>query len=104
MEPHGVPLRLAHAIPVQAEPRHGVVERSSQPVFPVVGDDGRLVGYCFKTDIVSPPKPQLVLVDHNELTQAVAVAEEAEIVEVLDHHRLGGGLRSTQPIRFINQG
>ncbi|MFM7183977.1 MAG: putative manganese-dependent inorganic diphosphatase [Planctomycetota bacterium] len=81
----------------------GVVERSSQPVFPVVGDDGRLVGYCFKTDIVSPPKPQLVLVDHNELTQAVAGAEEAEIVEVLDHHRLGGGLRSTQPIRFINE-
>ena len=81
----------------------GVVERSSQPVFPVVGDDGRLVGYCFKTDIVNPPKPQLVLVDHNELGQAVAGAEDAEIVEVLDHHRLGGGLKSTQPIRFINE-
>jgi manganese-dependent inorganic pyrophosphatase len=80
-----------------------VVERSSQPVFPVLGDDGRLVGYCFKTDIVNPPKPQLVLVDHNELTQAVAGAEDAEIVEVLDHHRLGGGLKSTQPIRFINE-
>jgi len=80
-----------------------VVERSSQPVFPVIDDDGRLVGYCFKTDIVNPPKPQLVLVDHNELTQAVAGAEDAEIVEVLDHHRLGGGLKSTQPIRFINE-
>ncbi len=80
-----------------------VVERSSQPVFPVLGDDGRLVGYCFKTDIINPPKQQLVLVDHNELTQAVAGAEDAEIVEVLDHHRLGGGLKSTQPIRFINE-
>jgi manganese-dependent inorganic pyrophosphatase len=81
----------------------GIVERSSQPVFPVVGDDGRLVGYCFKTDVINPPKPQLVLVDHNELAQAVAGAEDAEIVEVLDHHRLGGGLKSTQPIRFINE-
>ncbi|MEX0670105.1 MAG: putative manganese-dependent inorganic diphosphatase [Pirellulales bacterium] len=81
----------------------GIVERSSQPVFPVVEDDGRLLGYSFKTDIINPPKPRLVLVDHNELAQAVSGAEDAEIVEVLDHHRLGGGLKSTQPIRFINE-
>jgi manganese-dependent inorganic pyrophosphatase len=80
-----------------------LVERSTQPVFPVVGDDGTLVGLAFKTDLISPPRPQLVLVDHNELGQAVAGADEAEIVEVLDHHRLGGGLKSTQPIRFINE-
>jgi len=80
-----------------------VVERSSQPVFPVVGDDGRLVGYSFKSDIINPPRPRLVLVDHNELAQAVSGADDAEIVEVLDHHRLGGGLKSTQPIRFINE-
>jgi manganese-dependent inorganic pyrophosphatase len=80
-----------------------IVERSTQPVFPVVGDDGTLVGLAFKTDLINPPKPQLVLVDHNELGQAVAGADEAEIVEVLDHHRLGGGLKSTQPIRFINE-
>jgi len=80
-----------------------LVERSAQPVFPVVGDDGRLVGLAFKSDIINPPRPQLVLVDHNELAQAVAGAEEAEIVEVLDHHRLGGGLKSTQPIRFVNE-
>ena len=81
----------------------GLVERSAQPVFPVVGDDGGLVGLAFKTDVINPPKPQLVLVDHNELAQAVPGAEEAEIVEVLDHHRLGGGLKSTQPIRFVNE-
>jgi manganese-dependent inorganic pyrophosphatase len=80
-----------------------LVERSAQPVFPVVGDDGRLVGLAFKSDIINPPRPQLALVDHNELAQAVAGAEEAEIVEVLDHHRLGGGLKSTQPIRFVNE-
>ncbi|GDX96897.1 manganese-dependent inorganic pyrophosphatase [Planctomycetia bacterium] len=80
-----------------------LAERSAQPVFPVVGDDGRLVGLAFKSDLISPPRPRLVLVDHNELGQAVAGADEAEIVEVLDHHRLGGGLKSTQPIRFINE-
>jgi manganese-dependent inorganic pyrophosphatase len=80
-----------------------LVERSTQPIFPVIADDGRLIGISFKSDLINPPKPQLVLVDHNELGQAVAGADEAEIVEVLDHHRLGGGLRSTQPIRFINE-
>ena len=80
-----------------------LAERSSQPVFPVVGDDGRLVGLAFKSDLVNPPRQKLVLVDHNELAQAVSGAEDAEIVEVLDHHRLGGGLKSTQPIRFVNE-
>jgi manganese-dependent inorganic pyrophosphatase len=78
-----------------------LVERATQPVFPVVGDDGRLVGLAFKSDVINPPRPKLVLVDHNELDQAVPGADEAEIVEVLDHHRLGGGLKSTQPIRFV---
>ena len=81
----------------------GIVERSPQPVFPVVGDDGLLAGISFKSDVINPPRPRLVLVDHNELTQAVAGVEEAEIVEVLDHHRLGGDLKSTQPIRFVNE-
>ncbi|MFM7520686.1 MAG: putative manganese-dependent inorganic diphosphatase [Planctomycetota bacterium] len=80
-----------------------IVERSQQPVFPVVEDDGRLVGLAFKSDVINPPKQQLVLVDHNELAQAVAGAEDADIVEVLDHHRLGGGLKSAQPIRFVNE-
>jgi manganese-dependent inorganic pyrophosphatase len=79
------------------------VERSNQPVFPVVGDDGLLAGISFKSDVINPPRPRLVLVDHNELTQAVTGADEAEIVEVLDHHRLGGGLTSAQPIRFVNE-
>ena len=80
-----------------------LVERSTQPVFPVTDDDGSLVGLSFKSDLVNPPRPRLVLVDHNELAHAVSGAEDAEIVEVLDHHRLGGGLKSTQPIRFINE-
>ncbi|MEQ1830651.1 MAG: putative manganese-dependent inorganic diphosphatase [Pirellula sp.] len=80
-----------------------IVERSSEPIFPVVNDSGTLVGVLSKSDLVNPPKPKLILVDHNELSQAVNGAEQAEILEVLDHHRLGGGLKSTQPIRFINE-
>jgi len=73
--------------------------RSPQAVFPVL-EDGELVGVLSKSDLVNPPVPELVLVDHNELGQAVPGAEEATIVEVLDHHRLGGSLKSTEPIRL----
>lgn len=79
------------------------VERSTDPIFPVLDDEQRLVGVLSKSDLLSPPKPRLILVDHNELSQAVEGAEDAEILEVLDHHRLGGGLKSAQPIRFINE-
>jgi manganese-dependent inorganic pyrophosphatase len=45
----------------------------------------------------------LVLVDHNELSQAVPGAADANILEVIDHHRLSGNLVSREPIRFINE-
>jgi manganese-dependent inorganic pyrophosphatase len=73
--------------------------RSNQAVFPVV-DGAKLVGMLSKSDLLNPPKMDLVLVDHNEMSQAVQGAEEANILEVLDHHRLGGSLRSSNPIRM----
>lgn len=75
-------------------------DRASQPMFPVVDDEGQLIGVVSKTELINPPKPRIVLVDHNEITQAVDGAEESEILEVLDHHRLGGSLKTTQPIRL----
>jgi manganese-dependent inorganic pyrophosphatase len=80
-----------------------IVERTSQSLYPVVDDDGNMAGVLSKSDLVNAARTKLILVDHNELSQAVQGAEEAEILEVLDHHRLGGGLKSTQPIRFVNQ-
>lgn len=80
-----------------------LVDRLSQRLFPVIDDSGDLMGVIARGDLVNPPKPKIVLVDHNELGQAVQGAEDAEIIEVLDHHRLGGGLKSTEPIRFVNE-
>lgn len=80
-----------------------LLERSQQKLFPVLDDQGRLFGVLSKSDLINPPKTQLILVDHNELAQAVLGAEESDIVEVLDHHRLGGSLKSDQPIRFVNE-
>ncbi len=81
------------------EAARGQVVRSHQTIFPVV-DGGRLIGVLSKSDLVNPPKAEIVLVDHNELSQAVQGAEDADIIEVLDHHRLGGSLKSSHPIRF----
>jgi len=67
--------------------------------FWVLDEAGRYVGICRQRDLLNPPRLKLVLVDHNEAQQAVASLEEAELLEILDHHRLGNP--STRlPIRF----
>jgi manganese-dependent inorganic pyrophosphatase len=68
----------------------------------VTNDDGVLTGILTKSDIFKPVQTRLVLVDHNELTQAVPGAEEVTIAEIIDHHRLGS-LHTAQPILFINE-
>ncbi|MGH7957280.1 MAG: DHHA2 domain-containing protein, partial [Opitutaceae bacterium] len=68
----------------------------------VTNDDGVLIGILTKSDIFKPVQTRLVLVDHNELTQAVPGAEEVTITEIIDHHRLGS-LHTAQPILFINE-
>lgn len=80
------------------------VQDSHQPLFPVIDEEtGRLEGVFSKSDLVEVPRTRLVLVDHNEFSQAVAGADEADILEVLDHHRLSGNLRTKEPVRFINE-
>ncbi len=75
-----------------------------QVLFPVCDPETkRLVGVFSRADLVNPERPRLILVDHNEFSQAVTGAEEARIVEVLDHHRLSGNLITKEPIQFINK-
>lgn len=78
------------------------VAMSSQFAFPVLGGDGCLVGILSKSDLLKPVPRQLILVDHNELSQAVHGADEIPIVEILDHHRIGVA-PTHQPILFMNR-
>jgi manganese-dependent inorganic pyrophosphatase len=70
--------------------------------FPVTDAEGRTVGVLSKADFLKPVDRKLILVDHNELSQAVQGAEEVEILEIIDHHRLGS-LTTQQPILFRNE-
>lgn len=67
--------------------------------FWVVDEDGQYVGVCRQRDVLNPPRLKVVLVDHNEARQALANLEEADLLEILDHHRLGNPSTHT-PIRF----
>lgn len=73
--------------------------RTDHDEFLVVDSAGKYVGLCRKSALLSPPRRLVVMVDHNELAQAVPGLEEAEIVEVLDHHRLSSPPTSV-PIRI----
>jgi manganese-dependent inorganic pyrophosphatase len=64
-----------------------------------VDEAGQYQGICRQRDLLNPPRVKVILVDHNEAQQAVASLEEAELVEILDHHRLGNPSTHT-PIRF----
>jgi manganese-dependent inorganic pyrophosphatase len=75
---------------------------SNFTAFPVTDDDGRTVGVLSKTDFLKRVDRKLILVDHNELSQAVSGADEVEILEIIDHHRLGA-LTTQQPILFRNE-
>lgn len=75
-----------------------------QVLFPVCDPEtNRLIGVFSRADLVNPERPRLILVDHNEFSQAVTGADEADIIEVLDHHRLSGNLVTKEPIQFINK-
>jgi manganese-dependent inorganic pyrophosphatase len=70
-------------------------------IFPIVDSVGTLLGVLSKSDFIKPPSRRLILVDHNELSQAVPGADKVPIVEILDHHRIGG-FASESPIHFWN--
>ncbi|MFC1996373.1 DHHA2 domain-containing protein [Chloroflexota bacterium] len=75
------------------------VFREERNYFIVVDDEGHYAGVCRQRDLISPPRLQVVLVDHNESEQSIGSLEEAELIEILDHHRLGNP-STRMPIRF----
>jgi manganese-dependent inorganic pyrophosphatase len=65
----------------------------------VVDENGNYAGIAHQREVLNPPRLKIILVDHNEPRQAIAALEEAELLEILDHHRLGNPY-THQPIRF----
>lgn len=65
----------------------------------VLDESGLYCGIARQRDLLNPPRLKIILVDHNEPSQAIAALEEAELLEILDHHRLGNPHTHT-PIRF----
>lgn len=70
--------------------------------FPVLDGDSKYVGVISRRNFLNLQRKQLVLVDHNEKTQCVDGIEQAEVLEIIDHHRVGS-LETTGPVYFRNQ-
>ncbi|MGE5390611.1 MAG: putative manganese-dependent inorganic diphosphatase [Deltaproteobacteria bacterium] len=70
--------------------------------YPVVDEKNRFLGLISRYNLLKMKRKQLILVDHNEKNQAVDGIEEAEIIEIIDHHRVGD-LQTLSPIYFRNE-
>lgn len=70
--------------------------------FPILDENGYYVGMVSRRNLMSMQKKQVILVDHNEKSQAVDNINEAEILEIIDHHRIGS-LETISPVYFRNQ-
>ena len=79
-----------------------VMSRVRHRDFPVLGSNGNYVGMISRRNLMNMQKKQIILVDHNEKSQAVDGIGEAEILEIIDHHRLGS-LETVSPGYFRNQ-
>ena len=69
--------------------------------YPIINEDDVCLGLLRVTDIKENNKKQVILVDHNEASQSVVGLDEAEILEIVDHHKIGD-LTTNQPINFRN--
>lgn len=94
--------RIMHENPVCFKPMDllsdikGTMEETHYRNYPVI-ENGRLVGLVSRDELTMPERDRVILVDHNERGQAVEGIEEAKIVEIIDHHRLGG-IQTSEPI------
>ncbi len=94
--------RIMHPDPVCFKPMDllsdikGTMEQTHYRNYPVI-ENGRLVGLVSRDELTMPERDRVILVDHNERGQAVEGIEEAKIIEIIDHHRLGG-IQTSEPI------
>lgn len=80
----------------------GIMTQKRYRDFPVLNKEGKFCGMISRRNLLTAKKKQLILVDHNEKTQAVDGLEDAEIQEIIDHHRLGS-IETMSPVFFRNQ-
>lgn len=85
-----------HADDLMSEVQNTLTRRRS---LPVVDGEGKLVGYLSRTDVLSARPKQVILVDHNEQSQAVDGIDEAELLGIIDHHRIAD-VHTNKPIMF----
>ena len=76
-----------------------IMAKSQHRFFPIVEEDGSYAGLVSPPDMLRVTKKHVILVDHNERTQAVEGLEEAEIMEIIDHHRIGS-IETDGPVMF----
>ena len=103
---HVAPLVFKDTVNFSADEKLSSVRRKivnqTAPLYFVTNKRGELLGIFSKSDILKPSKKRIVLVDHNEISQAVDGAAEVQITEIIDHHRLGNP-PTRSPIRFVNE-
>ncbi len=75
---------------------------SRQRTVPVLDDDRRVVGIVSRSDLINPVRHGVYLVDHNERSQTVDGLDEAELLGIIDHHRIAD-IQSAAPILFRNE-
>jgi manganese-dependent inorganic pyrophosphatase len=70
--------------------------------YPVVDDENRVQGIVARYHLISQRKKKVILVDHNERSQSINTIDEADILEIIDHHRVGD-IQTGKPIFFKNE-
>ena len=85
---------VADVLRVMAKVRHRY--------FPILDEEGKYCGMVSRRNVIALRKRRIILVDHNEATQAVEGFDQAEILEIIDHHRIGS-LETSGPVYFSNQ-
>ena len=78
-----------------------VVSKSRHRNYPILDENEKVVGTLSRFHLLRPRRKRVVLVDHNEAAQSVRGLNQAEIVEIIDHHRLAD-IQTSQPIYFRN--